>query len=271
MTMRRCWRRCSAVSSRCGSSPITSTTPILPAAPRIFAPASRPASASFAALRGRVSGLCQPTYVLDIPGGYGKVPIAPCAAGREAHPAGGSSRTGPGPARLSARSRRSGGLREPAVAEPGDPVMIVIGGGAIALSTAQELCALQGHRVVVLWRRDPDLARAVEGIGAVFITAPARIAARGSTAPGCATRSRSSRCRPTISSICTRHSWRATPIRGSASYCGSSTGPSPTRSSRTCRTARFCRSPGIRPRPMPRPRSTRPASAGCNSPSRTAR
>src|SRR5438270_3145467 len=49
--------------------------------------------------------------------------------------------------------------------------MIVVGGGAIALSTAQELCALQGHRVVVLWRKDPDLARAVESIGAVFITA----------------------------------------------------------------------------------------------------
>jgi lysine 2,3-aminomutase len=32
------------------------------------------------ALRGRVSGLCQPTYVLDIPGGYGKVPLAPSAA-----------------------------------------------------------------------------------------------------------------------------------------------------------------------------------------------
>jgi hypothetical protein len=29
------------------------------------------------ALRGRISGLCQPTYVLDIPGGYGKVPIGP--------------------------------------------------------------------------------------------------------------------------------------------------------------------------------------------------
>ncbi|HEX4110918.1 MAG TPA: lysine-2,3-aminomutase-like protein [Stellaceae bacterium] len=28
-----------------------------------------------ARLRGRVSGLCQPTYVLDIPGGYGKVPL----------------------------------------------------------------------------------------------------------------------------------------------------------------------------------------------------
>jgi lysine 2,3-aminomutase len=30
-------------------------------------------------LRGRVSGLCQPTYVLDVPEGYGKVPITPCA------------------------------------------------------------------------------------------------------------------------------------------------------------------------------------------------
>jgi lysine 2,3-aminomutase len=29
------------------------------------------------ALRGRISGLCQPTYVLDIPGGHGKVPVGP--------------------------------------------------------------------------------------------------------------------------------------------------------------------------------------------------
>jgi lysine 2,3-aminomutase len=29
------------------------------------------------ALRGRLSGLAQPTYVLDVPGGYGKVPIGP--------------------------------------------------------------------------------------------------------------------------------------------------------------------------------------------------
>jgi lysine 2,3-aminomutase len=28
-------------------------------------------------LRGTISGLCQPSYVLDIPGGYGKVPIGP--------------------------------------------------------------------------------------------------------------------------------------------------------------------------------------------------
>jgi len=28
-------------------------------------------------LRGHVSGLCQPTYILDIPGGHGKVPVGP--------------------------------------------------------------------------------------------------------------------------------------------------------------------------------------------------
>jgi lysine 2,3-aminomutase len=32
-------------------------------------------------LRGRVSGLCQPTYVLDIPGGHGKSPVGPCYVG----------------------------------------------------------------------------------------------------------------------------------------------------------------------------------------------
>ncbi|MDZ4373580.1 MAG: lysine-2,3-aminomutase-like protein [Phenylobacterium sp.] len=34
-------------------------------------------------LRGRVSGLCQPTYVLDIPGGHGKSPIGPCYVGQD--------------------------------------------------------------------------------------------------------------------------------------------------------------------------------------------
>ncbi len=29
------------------------------------------------ALRGRISGLCQPNYVIDIPGGHGKVPVGP--------------------------------------------------------------------------------------------------------------------------------------------------------------------------------------------------
>ncbi len=38
-------------------------------------------------LRGRVSGLCQPAYVLDLPGGFGKVPVGPCYAreGRGPH------------------------------------------------------------------------------------------------------------------------------------------------------------------------------------------
>ena len=31
--------------------------------------------ALMAALRGRVSSLCLPTYVLDIPGGFGKMPL----------------------------------------------------------------------------------------------------------------------------------------------------------------------------------------------------
>ncbi|MFK7839416.1 MAG: lysine-2,3-aminomutase-like protein [Bdellovibrionales bacterium] len=29
-------------------------------------------------LLGRLSGLCQPTYMLDIPGGHGKIPLTPC-------------------------------------------------------------------------------------------------------------------------------------------------------------------------------------------------
>jgi lysine 2,3-aminomutase len=33
--------------------------------------------ALMAALRGALSGLAQPTYVLDIPGGHGKVPAGP--------------------------------------------------------------------------------------------------------------------------------------------------------------------------------------------------
>lgn len=36
--------------------------------------------AIMAALRGRISGVCLPTYVLDLPGGHGKVPIGPSEA-----------------------------------------------------------------------------------------------------------------------------------------------------------------------------------------------
>jgi lysine 2,3-aminomutase len=38
------------------------------------------------ALRGRVSGLCQPDYVLDIPGGHGKAPVGPDYLSREGEP-----------------------------------------------------------------------------------------------------------------------------------------------------------------------------------------
>jgi lysine 2,3-aminomutase len=42
------------------------------------------------AMRGAVSGLCQPTYILDIPGGHGKVPVGPdyLADGRVEDPSG---------------------------------------------------------------------------------------------------------------------------------------------------------------------------------------
>jgi lysine 2,3-aminomutase len=56
-----------------GSSPTTCTIPTSRRAPRISACRSPRGRRWCAALRGRVSGLCQPTYVLDIPGGHGKV------------------------------------------------------------------------------------------------------------------------------------------------------------------------------------------------------
>jgi lysine 2,3-aminomutase len=34
-------------------------------------------------LRGRLSGLAQPTYVLDVPGGHGKVPVGPVYAAEQ--------------------------------------------------------------------------------------------------------------------------------------------------------------------------------------------
>jgi Trk K+ transport system NAD-binding subunit len=56
-------------------------------------------------------------------------------------------------------------------ADPGDSLFIVIGGDALALSTARELCVLERHRVAVLWRADREFAAAVERVGAVFIAA----------------------------------------------------------------------------------------------------
>ena len=49
------------------------------------------------------------------------------------------------------------------------PVMIVVGGDALALSAARDICLMHDHRVVVLWPTDDEFAAAVEGCGAVFV------------------------------------------------------------------------------------------------------
>src|SRR6516162_5364606 len=167
--MRRCWRRCFAVSSRCGSSPTTFTTPISPGVRRISAPASRPASA-WCARSAAVSPGCASRPMCSIfPAATARCQSPPARFPRGARQAGGSSKTRPGPGTPILPIRRT---EKRTMVEPDDLVMIVVGGGAIALGTAQELCAMRGHRIVVLWRRDPDFTRAVEGIGAVHLAAP---------------------------------------------------------------------------------------------------
>ena len=77
---RRCRRRSAtscAPSSSAASSPTTCIMRIWRRALRISAPAIARGQELMRALRGRHSGLCQPTYVLDIPGGHGKSPIGP--------------------------------------------------------------------------------------------------------------------------------------------------------------------------------------------------
>ncbi|ANC90473.1 lysine-2,3-aminomutase-like protein [Azospirillum humicireducens] len=51
--------------------------PDLAAGTSHFRPTLAEGQALVTGLRGRLSGLCQPTYVLDIPGGHGKAPAAP--------------------------------------------------------------------------------------------------------------------------------------------------------------------------------------------------
>ena len=48
-------------------------------------------------------------------------------------------------------------------------LMIIVGGDALALSTAHELCQLADCHVVVLWPPDLEFARAVEAVGARFV------------------------------------------------------------------------------------------------------
>src|SRR6516225_5706070 len=167
--MRPFWKPCFAVSSRCGSSPTTFIMPISPEALRISVPASRLANVSCARSAAiSPASASQPMFSI-FPAATERCRLVFMRFPREGRQAGGSSKTPPGSSTPILPIRRAEGS---AVAEPDDPLMIVVGGGAIALGTAQELCSLPGHRVVVLWRRDPDFTRAVEGIGAVHITAP---------------------------------------------------------------------------------------------------
>ena len=87
------------------------------------------------ALRGRLSGLAQPTYVLDVPGGHGKVPIGP-----------GLSRRRSRRARWCAtRSARRTAIR----ADLPSASSLPIGPGASTTSSTTAACRLlerQGHR-----------------------------------------------------------------------------------------------------------------------------
>ena len=60
---------------------------------------------------------------------------------------------------------------EPAVNPTAIPTVIIVGGDALALSAARDICALRDHRVVVLWAADAEFAAAVEACGAINIAA----------------------------------------------------------------------------------------------------
>ena len=47
-----------------------------------------------------------------------------------------------------------------------DRLIIIVGGDALALNTAREICARPGNRVNVLWQDDSEFEHAVEDIGA---------------------------------------------------------------------------------------------------------
>src|SRR5260370_22138752 len=55
------------------------------------------------------------------------------------------------------------------MAARGDVTMIIIGGDALALSTARDGAVIPGNRVVVLWPANPEFAAGVEAAGAVFV------------------------------------------------------------------------------------------------------
>ena len=51
----------------------------------------------------------------------------------------------------------------------GEPLIIIVGGNALALRVCEELCGTQGHRVAVLWSHDHDIASRLERLGASYV------------------------------------------------------------------------------------------------------
>jgi Trk K+ transport system NAD-binding subunit len=46
-----------------------------------------------------------------------------------------------------------------------EPLILVVGGDALAIRVCEELCSTRGHRVALVWPQDPAIAKAVEAIG----------------------------------------------------------------------------------------------------------
>jgi Trk K+ transport system NAD-binding subunit len=52
------------------------------------------------------------------------------------------------------------------------PLIIVVGGDALAVQVCEELCGTQGHSVALMWDQDHELAARVERLGAVYTGFP---------------------------------------------------------------------------------------------------
>jgi len=52
------------------------------------------------------------------------------------------------------------------------PLIIVVGGDALAIRVCEELCGTQGHSVALLWGQEPELAARAERLGAAYTGLP---------------------------------------------------------------------------------------------------
>ena len=151
------------------------------------------------------------------------------------------------------------------------PLIIVVGGDALALRICEELCGTEGHRVALLWEHDHDLAARVERMGAAHMPFPpndfdALRAAGVMHATSLMALAEDDRLNLQVSAQGARPQ-PEDPDRA----CANSTGPSGARSSRTCPTVRFFRSRHIRLPPSRPRRSIAIVSTGCSSPIWTGR